>query len=381
MRQNTFKRLSGSLALVFLSTVISIAAAEWAVRTFAPQSTEPHARGLFEKDSQLQFVPRPNVSGVHASPEYRVEITINSLGLRNVELRPGENSGRRILVLGDSFTFGWGVQDAEAFPAQVQDLLRKAGFPDIDVINAGVTGYGTVQEAGWFERIQPHVQADAVLLAFFVGNDFYDNLQLSGYEIVDGYLVDRPFGAAPRLTERLGIPPYVRVLVRTRSHLYNLLMNGWDAVLLRFGLQETTATYEIYESRTTETARRAFDITENALRKLHSLCQRWQVPFGIVIIPDGPAIDHLKQVPGYDLAKPGNRIRDVSASQGIPVLDLTPIFRAQPQLYFPMDAHWTPEGHRLGARLIADSLREGALKSLLLSPRTFGGERKGSQAD
>jgi len=380
MRQTSLRHLAGSFALVGLSTVLSIGAAEWAVRTFAPQSTEPHARGLFEKDSQLQFVPRANFGGVHASSEYRVNVTTNSLGLRNVELEPGEHTGRRILVLGDSFAFGWGVQAAEALPAQIQDLLRQAGFPNVDVINAGVTGYGTVQQTGWFERIQPRVRADAVLLAFFVGNDFYDNLQLSGYEIVDGYLVDRPFGAAPRLTERLGIPPHVRVYVRTRSHLYNLLMNGWDAILLRFGLQETTATYEIYESQVTDTVRRALDITEKSLRSLHRICERWGIPLGIVIIPDGRAIDLLKHVPGYDLTKPGNTIRAIAASQGIPVLDLTPMFWAQPHLHFPIDAHWTRDGHRLGARLIADSLRKGALRPLL-SPRTSDGKMTQFQPD
>lgn len=92
-----------------------------------------------------------------------IEYRINSLGMRGTA--PG-GTGRRVLVIGDSFAFGEGVVLEDTFVVRTQELLRKGDTPDAVLLNAGVPGYGTPQAAfrlpGWLEQTRPA----AVVLVF-----------------------------------------------------------------------------------------------------------------------------------------------------------------------------------------------------------------------
>ena len=80
---------------------------------------------------------------------------INELGLRgSIPERPRPSGRNRIMSLGDSAFFGFGVNDHQVFTYQLSSLLRKQGF-DVDDVNAGVSGYSIAQhrilldEVGW----------------------------------------------------------------------------------------------------------------------------------------------------------------------------------------------------------------------------------------
>jgi hypothetical protein len=118
-------------------------------------------RGLFVEDAALEYALRPGFSGISRSPEWEVPVAINALGLREREL-PVEGPGeRRVLVLGDSFTFGDGVKAEEAYPRRIEAELEAAGS-GLRVVNAGVPGYGMRKEALFFQRIGEVVAAGVV---------------------------------------------------------------------------------------------------------------------------------------------------------------------------------------------------------------------------
>src|SRR5262249_26355845 len=71
---------------------------------------------------------------------------INSLSLRNKEIAIGDDAQFRILVLGDSQTFGYGVGQDDTFSAQLEGLLHDNGHKNTRVLNGGVTAYGTFEE-------------------------------------------------------------------------------------------------------------------------------------------------------------------------------------------------------------------------------------------
>ena len=83
------------------------------------------------------------------------EVSTNSLGLREAEL--GAKSDFRILCLGESVTFGWGVKDSETYPSQLQDRLG------VEVINAGIPAMRPSHMAKWLQRHGPTIDADLVL--------------------------------------------------------------------------------------------------------------------------------------------------------------------------------------------------------------------------
>lgn len=118
-------------------------------------------------DTRLENATRPGPDAALAH--------INAAGLRGPEVRRDEP--HRILVLGDSFAFGVGVDDDHTLAAQLGVLLG----PSWEVLNGGVSGYSTDQELLWFERLES-LRPEIVVLVV-CDNDFSANTEDAAYEI------------------------------------------------------------------------------------------------------------------------------------------------------------------------------------------------------
>jgi len=160
-------RSAGVSLLVALAT---LAAIELVLRTadVRPLRQDASERSLtYGYDAELGWAPIPysmstvtNARTIHARH--------NSLGFRDIAFHP---DGRPVvLFIGDSFV--WGV-DAEA-NERFTDLLRPK-LPQFQIVNAGVSGYGTDQEYLWLRRIWPSVRPSIVVLVFCTDNDRPDN--------------------------------------------------------------------------------------------------------------------------------------------------------------------------------------------------------------
>jgi hypothetical protein len=158
------------LALILLSIGFSLVVIEIALRLFFPQPLGPVQ---FAVDPDLGFIPVPNQKAMRTLPGvYAYTYSNNSLGLRGPEIHA--KTKPRILVLGDSFTYGIGVNDDETFCSILQSLL-----PEHEVINGGNGGKGTDYALKFYRTKGKQLQPDIVILVF-TGNDFADN-QLNVY--------------------------------------------------------------------------------------------------------------------------------------------------------------------------------------------------------
>jgi lysophospholipase L1-like esterase len=93
----------------------------------------------------LAYVLRSSWSCRHLGPDFDVAVTTNALGMRGPERAHAKPPGVfRVLVLGDSIAFGFGVADDETFPAQLEAALGSSGT-GIQVLNAGVPGWSADQ--------------------------------------------------------------------------------------------------------------------------------------------------------------------------------------------------------------------------------------------
>jgi len=106
-----------------------------------------------------------------------VPIRTNSLGLRSPEItlaKPPDTF--RILVLGDSVTFGWSLRGEDTYASQLASLLATLRPNQrVEVINAGVSGYGTWQELRWLQETGLPLEPDVVIVQAHL-NDAADNL-------------------------------------------------------------------------------------------------------------------------------------------------------------------------------------------------------------
>ncbi len=103
-----------------------------------------------------------------------VMITTNSAGLRSPEIPVKKPANTyRVAVLGDSYTFGWGVEQDRPFPRVMEEELnREQGDRRFEVLNFGVPGYATFQEVAEFLEKGPQFEPDAVIV-YVISNDFH----------------------------------------------------------------------------------------------------------------------------------------------------------------------------------------------------------------
>lgn len=120
----------------------------------------PHA------DERVVYELRPGVRGVFRGKP----VEINSLGMRDVERPLAKRPGAfRIVVIGDSHAFGWGVRREEGLAAGLEERLNEGLDPSrFEVWNTAVPGYNTVQQVRALELRD--LEPDLVLLCH-VSND------------------------------------------------------------------------------------------------------------------------------------------------------------------------------------------------------------------
>ncbi|MCX7016140.1 MAG: GDSL-type esterase/lipase family protein [Candidatus Sumerlaeota bacterium] len=170
------KRILFALGALIAGLVLALAVFEGALRIFNPFALKERASWHFLVWEGLRRSDNPEKVWEHV-PGYHRKLVgywvgINSLGLRGEEIERRKPPGEwRLLALGDSMTFGMSGEQNDAFPAQLQDLLR-ARHPGrkIEAINAGVLAYTTLQEEALLKELLPAVQPDLVAL-WWVHND------------------------------------------------------------------------------------------------------------------------------------------------------------------------------------------------------------------
>lgn len=308
--------------------------------------------GIFQPDRELMQVLAPGRVGRFSTPEFRTRVRISAQGLRGEELPAKAPGERRVLCIGDSFTLAVQVDEERTFQA----ALARALGPNLRVLNAGVDGYGTSQAARYAARLAPLVQPDALLLTFFLGNDFADN---------QGF---RP-GSYP--TQRANLPSLLSPADRRW---------GWSAIYLHLRAWQKSRDPSLAPALGHQRAQvglfaRGADLnpvlgpTRAALAELERTAGTLGLPLVIAIAPPAYALSEARTasalamvgLPGAaDPEGPARALRSL-LPRSAKVLDLRPaLVEAERggRTYFIFDGHWTPRGHEAVARALAPVLAE-----------------------
>jgi lysophospholipase L1-like esterase len=112
----------------------------------------------------------PHSTAHYESSEFVFDARIDNLGIRDRDFPLVKNRRLRILALGDSTTYGWGVDIEQAWPKVLEKELQAKGL-DVEVLDLGKPGTGPVQYADLAEVAIPLLKPDLVLVDLLQGDD------------------------------------------------------------------------------------------------------------------------------------------------------------------------------------------------------------------
>lgn len=394
---------------LLVSTALALGASELTLRRLiAARYYRP-----FRADARTLYRPAPGAVREHRLSEinggHRILYRINSSGFRGDELDP-EASELRIVVYGDSYIQAEFSALSETFAERLeQRTAERIGRP-VEVVNAGVAGYGPDQVVNKMQAELARLSPDLVLMALCSGNDFGDLLRNKLYFMNGrGELQEHALTIHPDIARQMQISRREAILKLILREAANGLLVaaglraeaaiGSESVTLEqteamtgrermeFFLGQRRREFEEYVVRgdgvlrntfwdsydadvslvpQSESSRYRIAMMGQLLAKIRDLAKEIPVPLTLVLIP------HPIDVGGHDIAEvdrekyPAYRpsgltdaLEQIAERHGIPCLNLFSAFEARgsQELYFRgQDDHWNARGQDFAAELATEFL-------------------------
>lgn len=318
-----------------------------------------------------------------ASKEYS---TSSMFGFRFPQYSPLRSKTPRVLFLGDSYTEGSGSEAACNYPTVVERTLVRGLGRSVEVMNAGVAGYGPADAARLLRFLDAKGFAfAAIVYNLYLGNDFTDNLPGTERRVVAGMLF------------RFPLSPFLSIFhpLNSRSFRFALFAKaapGWNnphegggpaAVGDRDRLnQEFLADMEekLELNYAVDGPGVATGVVRGAIESMRTDAQRLGIPFVVVVFPDRieasrdlrVALDTGRRPHLYDLSR---LQRWVSAAlRPIPTIQMTELLAGQDAFFLPNETHLNDFGNVRAGEFVGQRLAE-----MLGSSASFGAGAKSGE--
>lgn len=335
---------------IFFSLLSSLFIAEIVLKVSGFHPEYGYPKGLFRNDEILGYSLASDFSDQLVRHEFTTKIETNSDGLADSEVSPKKPGEYRILFLGDSFTFArYGAEAEQTFPKILERKLRENSKKDFRVINAGVPGYDTYLETLYLKNRGIDFTPDMVILNFFVGNDFLENVQNHDYKVRDGFLSFES-GRENFLTS-------VRFFLLSRFYTYNIFEKGVLSIFnslqekARENIRLESYQSNLYLTKLPENIKYQYEKTVGILEEMKNFLAKKNIPLVLVIIPADYQVDeklksrfsdkYYNNV-SYDLTLPQKKLSEWGVKTKIQVIDLLPQMK---ELSKNNDFYWTLNGH------------------------------------
>ncbi len=356
-----FSALFFILYIIFIVAVF-FGAMELAARHLRPQLIHPsRERERFcQYDPEIGWVNKPLASGRFKAQDFDVAVQINSKGMRDDEYETAKPSGTyRIAVMGDSFTWGYGVEAQETFSQRLESSLKNT-----QVLNFGCSGYGQDQELLLLKRQVLQYEPDLVIVNVHTASDFENNISFFQY----GYY--KPFfrpKTSSLIRENAPVPENprgaaVNAWLSDRFVAWRLLGNRKIK-----DVNIASAVAAVLDGRQELVGKAAhnmpaIELTCRLCREIQSEASKAGTRVIFILnpnlsLPDAQGMNSLPAEDSFYAA-----FRACLEAYGMEFLDLRPVFesllRQEPkkQITFTHDAHWNAEGHKAVAEAIREHL-------------------------
>jgi hypothetical protein len=374
--------LSLSISLLFVEMIFR--ARDWhhAAQAGYQQSDE---KKPYEFSTTRHHRLIPNARYRHKELEYDYVWANNSLGMRDRERSPHKEPGSfRILFLGDSFVQGYGVPLEQTMAALLEASLNKPEREKrVEVLNAGIFGYGPFLEYLYLKELMPSIEPDLVIVGFFIGNDVGDDYfytHQARVSRVDGsvFFEDQKWPWSYRdevLDGTASTAAHDRYLSLFWNHIKPwVLKSHFVLAIKKLGMQIEYRKRKEREIKLVQDRRddirinlglvnypvldrkqrlEYWKLSRGYLADIHRLCNVRGIPMVLVVIPVlDPKVNQFKE--------PYEVLDEIGRDLSIPVIQLLPEFQKWPpeRLEYKLDRHWNSEGNHLAATILDRELRK-----------------------
>ncbi|MGB1108799.1 MAG: hypothetical protein ACPG4N_00490 [Gammaproteobacteria bacterium] len=351
------RRAWGNVGLLLAGLLAGLGLAEWILRQL-PAAQAPTQRmdpGLIQYDPRLGWALSPAWRGVHEHEEFTARYRIEADGWRvTPDARSEQRWRHRTLWLGDSMTFGLGVDDTATFVNQLNRLDTEGVH-----LNRSVPGYSTDQQILAFERILRRERFDRAVLVTYLANDLVDNAleypmqaerRKPRFE-----LLDSETGSAQRLELRgvpvvlepkpLGAPRNLGQVLLTDSDREKLAGYG-SALLSRLVGLSGAAVLEDEAPLMVKRAEPYAQLYHALLDRWFALCTDSGIDCRVLMLPGRSLVVNPESV---SAALQNALFKAASSDRRVVMVDVP---RHGIDWFYPRDGHLTPQGHLGVAKLM-----------------------------
>ena len=348
------KRAVRDAVIILGITLMLLLVVEGAVRLVMPQSK----RVVF-KDGQTAGVKtsggfyrmRVNHSYTSINPEFEVSYTTNGEGMRDANSylgKPRDRTKKRLLLLGDSFTFGEGSEYEQTWGYLTERNLNAIGTK-CEIIKAGVPGYDTRTELEYLTEIIDLYQPDLVMVGF-MPNDLFTNMRY------------RPKGEprAGNASQARRDEQINQVTGGGKSHGFNLqsVTLAKRAVIrsdaLYCGLYGGSMRGGYFSTNPTGSAKTQYEITQELFKQMQELCRAKGARLVVISIPQQYQV-FLKALNRFgaddDADAVDQQFIDFARMEGITWIKTLDNFsrnyvQTKNDLFYRYDGHLRPAGNK-----------------------------------
>ena len=331
---------------------------------------------------------RPKFDGVMQGAPF----TTSSLGLRDREYAIPKPAGTfRILMLGDSFTEGGGLEDNETVAKIVEAGLRSGACGNaVDVINAGHASYSPILEYLLLRDVGLRLEPDLVVLNFDM-TDVHDDFVRTRIARLDANHLPIAVAPHPRIETWLIMPPVLPRPLRAledrmaRLAVYQAFRKSKPGIWLfgRFTLSQAqietkgligNLRYDrlaLARDRDFPDVREGWTLTRRYLTGIHELARRHGAGFALVVYPHAYQVSATASPVGrermgisaglFDSTRPFAILEEFGAQHRVPVINLRALFRQRESVPGPLfrerDFHHTKAGVAVFGEGVLSGLR------------------------
>jgi len=397
------KRNRVFLAITLVGTfLVCLLIIEVAIRILDPQSDLRRKDLFFQYEPFIGVEGIPNKKGDFANSYFKTTVIHNNEGFRDVDHDKKNLQNKfRVLALGDSFTWGHGVENNQIYMKILEEY-----DPNIETINMGGPGGDPQGELKVYTSRGVDYEHDVVLVGLFIGNDieaYYPDPKKTppqwGYDskgdfVLIGHMKSKEeVDAIRRKSEERYSPTKRRnfrksisywftrhfqifTFVGNRRKYYSDVLKGsllYTKILKSFGIDNKRAHgfLNFCMENDPDDVKQGWKLLTGVLKTMKGSVASEGAKLYVLFIPQyvqtsqsifERSVRKYGHDPAeYDMEKPNRELAKLCRKLGIDYLDLLPVMKEETSkgngLYYPRDGHWKVEGHRIAAREIYKDMK------------------------